>query len=137
MREIKFRAWHKANKKYYKVSCIEFDNKCVFLEGVDGDDKIDLGFSFDEVISEQYTGLKDKNGKEVYDGDTLAFTNKWEWYRGSTHDWYEKTLEEKTAWLATQPTYTFNVEYDAVEGYSSDIPKHYEVIGNIHEREGE
>ena len=47
-----------------------------------------------------------------------------------------KTLEEKTAWLAKQPTYTFNVEY-AVEGYSSDIPKHYEVIGNMHEREEE
>jgi uncharacterized phage protein (TIGR01671 family) len=133
MREIKFRAWHKTLKTYVEVLAINFESKIVHCNH---EGKLH-SFNFGEIILEQYTGLKDKKGKEVYDGDTLAFTNKWEWYRGSTHDWYEKTLEEKTAWLAKQPTYTFNVEYDAVEGYSSDIPEHYEVIGNMHEREEE
>lgn len=63
MREIKFRAWHKADKKMYDV--IGFSLGIWFLRG-----KTHLmPRSAIELL--QYTGLKDKNCVEIYEGDVV------------------------------------------------------------------
>jgi uncharacterized phage protein (TIGR01671 family) len=63
MREIKFRAWEKNLKEIIPIDSIDFEHKLV---------NMDSAWRFlNEVELIQYTGLKDKNGKEIYEGDIL------------------------------------------------------------------
>jgi uncharacterized phage protein (TIGR01671 family) len=65
MREIKFRAWDEANKKYIEWHdfSIVFDSDSLY-ELLCGNIK--------NFILEQFTGLRDKNGREIYEGDVIT-----------------------------------------------------------------
>ena len=74
MREIKFRVWDKTEKKMYIVDGYplyiadgriwEESTYCGETDVSDVTDRYELM---------QYTGIKDKNGKEIYEGDTVEF----------------------------------------------------------------
>jgi len=63
MREIKFRAWDPASKRYINEDW-SISAKTGAIRGIYGE-------KFPELIPQQYTGLKDSEGKEIYEGDVL------------------------------------------------------------------
>lgn len=69
MRDIKFRAFDKDLKQILKVKEIDFEHRIVTLEISELAIK---KMPFEDVELLQYTEVKDKNGKEVYEGDIFV-----------------------------------------------------------------
>ena len=106
MRELKFRYWD------------SYTDRLVYTPIVFGS-TLDEYFSLGGRTWEQYTGLRDKNGKEIYEGDIVGF--KW------TKRLYVVTYRRYDA--------SFILENDEWEEtiHLSLEKDDFEVFGNIHE----
>ena len=128
MREIKFRAWDKKNKKWIGT----FDLIDIYELGIDGKWELYRIDDFDDVEFVQCTGLKDRKGVEIYEGDIVGgyphgtvfvrWCNEYACFESVSYEDVDngETVERK------EVTHLFANDF-------KDCNDAWEVIGNIYE----
>jgi len=120
MREIKFRAWHTVKGKMYSW---EYIKNTYTIHALSDENVVQLKFM-------QYTGLKDKNGVEIYEGDIVDILHPaWSERMKVIFDRGSFTLHQIT------PVHGNNtlVRMSAIELWEESNNWKMEVISNIYE----
>ena len=118
MREIKFRAWLKEHKTMVNVAEIDINHQLIYHYGFDDFEGNFENFNSIELL--QYTDLKDKNGKEIYEGDILF---------ESFGERYYKVIFENGSFRAEAEGDFDEYSFDLID----IVAQGCEIIGNIYE----
>ncbi|MED3650627.1 YopX family protein [Heyndrickxia sporothermodurans] len=132
MREIKFRMFIKSLNEMIdndgvKGACGGLLKAARMATGIEGKGGLYLPTDDEDIIFLQYTGLTDKNGKEIYEGDVLLFNN--DYPNAQKMDWKCVVKYRKGSFVCEYPKDGVYNHFD-----SWNVPKvTWEVIGNIYE----
>ena len=118
---IKFRAWDKKLEMMIDVVSIDFIEKTLIGEHWEYGYTVPISFS--DAILMQSTGLFDKNGVEVFEGDVLETI-----YRGKLYTGVVVYDQKETDFKATDGRNEYGNNFYYLGGNDSNI-----VIGNVHQ----
>lgn len=122
MRDIKFRAFDKDLKQILKVKEIDFEHRIVTLKI----SKLAIKkIPFENVELLQYTGIKDKNGKEIFEGDIFVHNNQ-----------KFEVIYDGTRFIGVDSDRSGNGYVCYVDSCYKDGSSSIEVIGNVYENTG-
>lgn len=128
MNNLPYRAWHIERKQMYPVEGINWVHEEVILDTDVYHDKL---FRFEDIVLMQSTGIQDKNGVMIFEGDILLMRPK-----GSKRDEdgpYALTDKFK-ALVKRHPAYNHLSYWVIPGGYETSLKKkvEIEIIGSIH-----
>lgn len=134
--KLKFRAWDKEFKMMYDVDGIDFFGEIIEVDN-EYDHQTDKISKY-EVM--QYTGVTDKNGKEIFEGDIVKLTVPDRHYT-MQGDGYSDIMREDGFEFVGEVKFLHAMWFikESLDGYPLifDTNQTLEVIGNIYEGTGE
>ena len=134
MREILFRGKRKDNGEWVEgYFCRKYfpelpHDRCVIQYKTEYTKEWRPDYMVAEVIPEtvgQYTGLTDKNGKKIFDGDIIKHFNHFD--EPDKYAVYQVEFDERTCKFVGYLHKSWSAQL------CKDLENHYEVIGNIHD----
>ncbi len=123
MREIKFRFWNQYLKIFEKSVDVTLDKK---FEGIYAEVVDNINDEYAEIEMQQFTGLYDKNGKHIYEGDILQSEDK---------D-YTFQIVWNDEWARFDYEMVWSKEKNCIHDIRLGRSERYLVIGNIYEHPG-